>query len=268
VRPPKVQEAGTLACPPVEAYQKFGGGGRNVVFASTVDHACAFAAEFKLAGIDAHIVHGAMPSEQRARNLDDFAAGRVRVLINVFVLTEGWDCPSVDVVTIARKMGSTGMYMQACGRGLRPHPGKERMILLDLAGVSHLHGLPTDDRIFSLDGLGMQLANPGPKFCRACGNLLVEGEGACSKCKRSRRGAVSDPQYSRDPLEKYSKYQTDDEAKRVDRLAKFLRQARANGYRDGWAFGKYRGTYQAPPPRKIVQLAQVLARGPEEPKRW
>lgn len=265
VRPPKVQDAGVLACPPVEAYQKFGGGGRNVVFAPSVALALAYQAEFEAAGIPANIVHGGMSAEGRADNLAAFASGLVRVLINVFVLTEGWDCPAVDVVTIARKVVSTGMYMQICGRGLRTHPGKERMILLDLAGVSHMHGLPTDDRIFSLDGLGIRLANPGPRFCRACGSLLG-AEGPCPKedCGRSRRGAVTDPQYSRDPLEKYSKYQTDDEATRAQRLARFLRQARANGYRDGWAFGKYRGVYQASPPPKIVQVARALSHGPEE----
>jgi superfamily II DNA or RNA helicase len=261
-RPDALQEAGVIACPPVEAYQQFGNGGRNVVFAATVDHANVFAADFIKAGIDARVVHGSMTAEQRFKNLADFSDGRVRVLINVFVLTEGWDCPSVDIVTIARKMGSTGMYMQACGRGLRTSPGKSRMILLDLSGVSHLHGLPTDDRIFSLDGVGMRLANAVPRFCRACGELLAE-EGPCPRegCGRSRRGAVSDPKYSRDPLAKYSKYQTDNEATRAQRLAKFIQQARSNGYKIGWAMGKYRGVYQAAPPPKIVALAHTLSRG-------
>lgn len=263
IRPREVQRAGEIACPPVEAYQKYGAGGRNVVFASTVDHANIFADQFRAAGIEARVVHGDMPEDHRKRDLADFAAGRLRVLVNVFVLTEGTDIPAIDVVTIARKMGSTGMYMQACGRGLRTSPGKTRMVLLDLAGVSHLHGLPTDDRIFSLEGMGIRLASPGPRFCRACGELLGE-EGPCTKCGRSRRKAVTDPQYSKDPLEKYSRYQTDDEATRATRLARFLRQARANGYRDGWAFGKYRGVYQAAPPHKIVAVARALAHGPEE----
>jgi superfamily II DNA or RNA helicase len=268
-RPDALQDAGVIACPPVEAYREFGEGGRAVVFASTVEHAKLFALDFVKAGISCAVVHGAMASEDRVRALADFSEGRVRVLVNVFVLTEGWDCPSVDVVIIARKMASTGMYMQACGRGLRPSPGKKRMILLDLAGVSHLHGLPTDDRIFSLEGMGMRLANQGPRFCRACGELLAE-EGPCPRegCGRSRRGAVSDPKYSRDPLAKYSKYATDDEATRVRRLAKFLREGRAKGYRDGWAFGRYRGTYQAAPPAKIVAVARAMAHGPEEGKRW
>jgi superfamily II DNA or RNA helicase len=180
--------------------------------------------------------------------------------VNVFVLTEGWDCPAVDVVTIARKMGSCAMYMQACGRGLRLSPGKDHMTLLDLAGVSHIHGSPLDDRIFSLDGIGMKLAKQGPRFCRACGNLLDE-DGPCSKCKRSSRGAVSDPKYSRDPLEKYAKYKTDDEATRAKRLAKFLGQARAKRYSIGWAAAKYRHVYSVTPPYKIMALAKLIERG-------
>jgi len=258
-RPDALQEAGVIACPPVEAYREFGGGGRNVVFAATVEHASIFAADFVKAGIDARVVHGGMTSEERGRNLDDFKSGRVRVMVNVFILTEGFDFPAIDVVTIARKMGSTGMYMQACGRGLRTSPGKRRMILLDLAGVSHIHGLPTDDRIFSLDGLGMRLANAVPRFCRACGELLAE-EGPCPRegCGRSRRGAVSDPKYSRDPLAKYSKFKTDDEAIRILQLARFISQAREADRNWKTAIFKYKHMYQASPPPKITQIALMM----------
>jgi superfamily II DNA or RNA helicase len=262
VRPDNVQDAGTIACPPVEAYQRHGNGGRNVVFASTVEHACIFAADFKKAGIDARIVHGGLSPDVRAAALDDFATGRVRVLVNVFVLTEGWDCPAVDVVTIARKMGSTSMYMQACGRGLRPSPGKTYLTLLDLAGVSHLHGTPVEDRIFSLDGFGMTRASEaGPRFCRACGELLEE-VGPCPRagCGRSRRGAVKDPKYSRDPLAKFARFKTDTEGERVQRLVKFMLDATRAGRKWQSALYRYKGTYSVAPPAKIVKVALEMTR--------
>lgn len=263
LRPSRLHEPGSLCMRPVEAYQAKGNGGRNVVFASTVEHACTFAAQFKMAGIDAAIVHGGLSSEVRARNLEAFASGRIRVLVNVFVLTEGWDCPAVDVVTLARNIGSCSMFMQATGRGLRPSPGKEKMILLDLPGVTHVHGSPLDERLFSLDGLGMRLAaDAGPRFCRACGALLAEA-GPCPRagCGRSRRGAVKDPTYSRDPLEKFAKYKTDDEATRVKRLAKFIAEARAKGHNWKSALHRYKGTYQVAPSAKIVSVALTMSRG-------
>lgn len=260
-RPDRLQEPGTLCMPPVEIYREHGEGGRNVVFATSVDHACKFVADFKMAGIDAALVHGGLDAEVRARALESFSSGRVRVLVNVFVLTEGWDCPAVDVVTIARNMGSTSMYIQACGRGLRPSPGKSHLKLFDLAGVSHVHGTPVDDRVFSLDGVGMKLArDAGPRFCRACGGLLEE-VGPCPKCKRSRRSSVSDPIYSRDPIAKFARYKTDDEATRIKRLVKFIGEERAKGHHWKRALYRYKGTYQVQPSPKILQCALMLSKG-------
>lgn len=260
-RPGRVQPAGYLVEEPVAAYKRIGAVGRNVVFASTVEQARTFCAQFIMAGIDARIVHGGLSSDERERNLAMFASGQIRVLINVFVLTEGWDCPAVEVVTLARKMGSCGMFMQATGRGLRPAPGKTKLQLLDLTGVTHLHGSPLDDRIFSLDGVGMMLASQGgPRFCRACGELLGD-DGPCPRCKRSRRQSVSDPKYSRDPMEKFARLQQDDEAKRAERLAKWIREARAAGHNPKRAEHRYRGTYGAPPPPRIVAVARALAMG-------
>jgi len=262
MRPSSVQRPGFLASRPVDAYRLHASGRRNVVFAASVENACTFAAQFKMEGIDARIVHGDLASDVRARNLDDFASGRVRVLINVMVLTEGWDCPAVDVVTIARKIGSCSMWLQTCGRGLRPHAGKSQLLVMDLSGVSHIHGSPTDDRIFSLDGIGIRLAaNAGPRFCRACGELLEE-VGPCGKCGRSRRANVSDPKYSRDPLEKFAKYKTDTEAERCERLAKFIRQERERGNKWNRALFRYRGVYGVAPTHKITHVALLLARGP------
>jgi superfamily II DNA or RNA helicase len=261
LRPSTLHEPGSMCMSPLAAYQHIGAVGRNVVFAATIDHACKFVAEFKMSGIDAALVHGGLAPDVRARALESFTSGRVRVLVNVFVLTEGFDCPAIDVVTLARNMGSTSMFMQSCGRGLRTAPGKERMTLLDLPGVSHVHGSPLDDRVFSLDGIGMRLAkDAGPRFCRACGGLLEE-VGPCPKCQRSRRGAVKDPIYSRDPLEKFAKFKTDDEATRIKRLAKFLAQAHVQRFRPGWAFAKYKAVYQVAPSPKIVQVAMMMARG-------
>lgn len=268
MRPKEVQAAGYLVEEPVKAYQRIGAVGRNVVFASTIEQAKTFAGQFIMAGIDARIVHGQLSADERERNLEMFERGDIRVLINVFVLTEGWDCPAVEVVTLARKMGSCGMFMQACGRGLRPASGKTKLQVLDLTGVTHLHGSPLDDRIFSLSGVGMMLASQGgPRFCRACGELLGE-DGPCERCGRSRRKSVADPKYSRDPLEKFARLQQDDEGKRVERLAKWLKAGRAQGYKDGWAMGKYRGVYGAPPPGRIVAVAKVMASGGEGRRGW
>lgn len=260
VCPGRVQSAGYLSQSPVDAYVQLARGTRNVVFAPDVKSACDFAAQFKAAGISAHIVHGALSAEVRRKNLEDFAAGRVLVLVNVFVLTEGWDCPSVSTVTIARKMGSTSMYLQGTGRGLRPSPGKQSCLVIDLAGISHLHGHPLEDRKYLLTGIGIRLVaeNGRPKFCRACGSVLEEA-GPCPNCLKP--VAPGTPmRFSGDPLAKFAAYRIDTEAERAERLAKWITQARAKGHDWKTSLYRYKGTYQMPPPKKIVKLALELAR--------
>ncbi len=184
------------------------------------------------------------------------------VLINVYVLTEGVDIPAISCVTLARHMGSCTTFMQTTGRGLRPHGGKDKLLVLDLSGVTHIHGSPLDDRVFSLDGVGIRLAaGQQPRFCRACGSLLEE-VGPCPSCGRSRARAVTSPKYSKDPLEKFAKYKTDTEAERCERLAKFIREERAKGHNWRRAFFRFKGTYQVAPSPKITRIALELAKEP------
>jgi len=72
---------------------------------------------------------------------------------------------------------------------------------------------------------------------------------------------VKDPTYSRDPLEKFAKYKTDDEATRVKRLAKFITEERAKGHHWKRALYRYKGTYQVAPSQKILSVALTMARG-------
>lgn len=260
IAPRRVQSPGELCQPPVEAYQEHARGRRNVVFASNVREACDFAAAFKSAGISAHIVHGELAADIRERNLRDFAAGRVKVIVNVFVLTEGWDCPATDCVTVARKMGSCSMFLQAAGRGARPSPGKSSWMLLDLAGITHLHGHPFDDRVYSLEGPGIMLAgDKGPRFCRSCGEELRE-PGPCPDCGGVQRSRVKPVRFSGDPLERFGKYQVDTEAERIARLAKWIRVLEADGKSWKSALYKYKTTYAGYAPKKIVSHALRAAR--------
>jgi superfamily II DNA or RNA helicase len=162
-------------------------------------------------------------------------------------------------------MGSASMYLQAVGRGARPSPMKTRFLVLDLAGISHLHGHPQEDRIYSLDGKAIRRAgeNPGVTFCRVCAAPMQPGE-ACPICEREWDEAKP-IEVTKDPLEKFARFRTDDEATRAQRLAKWIKEARSKGQKWQSAMYRFKGTYQAMPPAKIVSVALELAktvRGP------
>ncbi|HTA21514.1 MAG TPA: DEAD/DEAH box helicase [Polyangia bacterium] len=111
---------------------------RTIAFCVTVNHARHLAHALNALGVTAGIVHGAMPHEARAQALADFREGRVQVLTNVGVLTEGFDDPGVSCVAMARPTRSEGLYAQCVGRGTRLHPGKADCLILDFVDLTAL----------------------------------------------------------------------------------------------------------------------------------
>ncbi|MCI7758528.1 MAG: DEAD/DEAH box helicase [[Eubacterium] saphenum] len=80
-------------------------------------------------------------SEDRAEILADFESGKYNVLCNSMLLTEGWDCPSVDCVIVLRPTKVRGLYCQMVGRGTRLSPGKKELLLLDFLWHTSRHEL-------------------------------------------------------------------------------------------------------------------------------
>ncbi len=111
---------------------------RTIAFCVTVNHARNLSRSLNLLGVAAGMVHGEMPSEARAQILADFRNGRIQVLTNVAVLTEGFDDPGTSCIAMARPTRSEGLYAQCVGRGTRLHPGKKDCLILDFVDVSTL----------------------------------------------------------------------------------------------------------------------------------
>ena len=111
---------------------------RTIAFCVTVNHARNLSRALNLLGVPAGIVHGAMPSDARAKALADFREGRTQVLTNVAVLTEGFDDPGVSCIAMARPTRSDGLYAQCIGRGTRLAPGKKDCLILDFVDLSSL----------------------------------------------------------------------------------------------------------------------------------
>lgn len=125
----------------VDAYREHALGRSSLLFVPTVELAALMVERFTSAGVTARLVHGAQPQHERDRALADFRAGRVAVLVNCMVLTEGTDLPMASCVIIARPTMHVGLYVQMVGRVLRTHPGKADAIVLDVVGASKRHAL-------------------------------------------------------------------------------------------------------------------------------
>lgn len=110
---------------------------KTVCFAVTIAHAKNLADTFKSYGIASEAIHGETPPDERAMLLDRFKNGCISVLTNCQILTEGWDCPEVDCVLVAKPTQSKGLFIQMAGRGLRPYPNKKDCLILDFGSKSH-----------------------------------------------------------------------------------------------------------------------------------
>lgn len=112
-----------------------------------------------------------------------FLPGRDAQGVGVFI--EGFDCPPIETVILARAFGVAGSYLQAIGRGLRPSPatGKTRCTVLDLRGAVNLHGLPDEERRWSLDGKAVVRTEP-LKALRRCaeGLAIFRPTPTCPRC--------------------------------------------------------------------------------------
>lgn len=135
----------------VREYQRHCIGRKAIVFAVSLKHSRMLAAAFIESGIRAaHLDGTASPAMRRSR-LADLKEGRIEVLCNVNLFTEGWDCPPVSCVIMARPTRSLTLYLQSVGRGMRTDPGKSDLIILDHAGNISRHGYPDEDRVWTLE---------------------------------------------------------------------------------------------------------------------
>lgn len=164
----------------VKKWKQTAGDRHTVVFCSTVKHAKDLKEEFDYQGISAEIVHGEMPKPERRDNLKRFDKRQFQVLINVAVLTEGWDCQHVDCVMLCRPCSFRSTVIQMLGRGLRQVDAnrypyvKDDCIILDF-GCSLL----TYPDIFQLNEVSMIGES---EVCPKCMTKLPKKVRECPIC--------------------------------------------------------------------------------------
>jgi DNA repair protein RadD len=157
----------------VAHYRKLAGGKRAVVFCTSVEHSQHVVAQFRAAGVPAEHVDGETDPRERDASLRRFESGETLILSNVELFGEGVDIPGIECAILLRPTQSLSLYLQQVGRALRPAPGKAEAIILDHAGNALRHGLPDDDRTWSLDGAKKKSRKADPddvpvKQCPQC----------------------------------------------------------------------------------------------------
>jgi superfamily II DNA or RNA helicase len=238
----------------VEHWQRRAEGRRTVVFAVDVEHSRHIVDRFKSAGIPAEHLDGATPTAERDAILARLESGETRVVSNCAVLCEGWDQPSCKCVVLARPTKSTGLYLQMAGRILRPwrDPSSSSSLgalILDHAGNVLEHGLPQDDREFSLDPPKKRQSSKGGPACKTCEQCYAIAPAAarvCPACGADFPVVETDKTEERDGELVEVRAATQDE-KRVE-FDRLMKVASERGYRGGWVYHRYREKFGVAPP--------------------
>lgn len=244
---------------PVVAYKKYTNGETAFVYVSQVNEAEKLAHEFNMQDISADFIGGNTTKADRPNIISRFGSGELKVLVNVYTLTEGVDIPRASACIIARNISHVGTYLQIAGRILRPHPGKKKATIIDLPGVFRSFGPPTMDREYTLSGKGISGKKISVTTCKKCGRAYQTGPKTCPGCGEP---LVFIPKglkllWSEDLKKVYDCENTPTAAKYAEFL-NFNKIRKEQGRGIKWLIDSYKLTFNEDPPLFIL---------PEEDKR-
>jgi DNA repair protein RadD len=250
---------------------------QTVVFATSIAHSQHIVEQFHAVGVRAEHIDAYTNDEDRRAILQRFASGATRVLSNCSVLAEGWDCPSCEVMILARPTKSLIRYIQMSGRVLRPvyaagfdlatregrlaaiaASGKARALILDHSGTAKRLGFPTDDLPLELDDGTRTMAEKKareeraalPHPCPGCAYLMPAKVRSCPACGfRPKRPLHVDEQDGElVQMDRKNKIKTAD--KEIV-FAELLGYAIERGFKPGWAYHKCVELYGAAPRKRL-----------------
>lgn len=222
-----------IAQDPVTAYLKLGEGRVGFTFCRIVADARDIADKYTAFGVPAACVD--FESDDRDEKIAGLGS-RYQMLTSVYALTEGVDVPAASCCVLARGVGHPSVLLQMAGRVLRSYPGKQDALLLDLPGVTWTHGLPTEDREYTLDGIKRRKQNESLRVCQRCGRTSLSAEPICV-CGFKLPPRDLRPKVMNAAVGEHAQLE------QTLRLSGLIQEAKRRGYQDDWVAKKYKMEY-------------------------
>lgn len=177
----------------VESWKQYAEGRPTVLFTSRVAHSMDAVKAFVDAGIPAAHVDADTPDDERDRIFDLLRDGQVKVVSNVGIIGEGVDVPELGCCQLYCEVAGRVKFLQACGRIMRPYPGKDHGILIDHSGAVFRHGFPDENTEWTLEG------NADHEFKSKHDRGETEQAFYCKVCELAYKGQMQCPQCGRQP---------------------------------------------------------------------
>ena len=126
-----------------QSLEEYGKDRKGIVYAINISHAQKITKLYQENGVKAIAIDAKTPATERQQDIEAFKKGDIQVLVNVDIFSEGFDCPDVEFVQLARPTLSLAKYLQMVGRGLRVAKGKKNCVIIDNVGLYRVFGLPS-----------------------------------------------------------------------------------------------------------------------------
>lgn len=171
----------------IKTYREMADGKKTVIYCTTIKHSKEITEAFRTEGYQAEHIDGTTPEKERAMIVDRYRRGETKILSNVDIVSVGFDLPDIECCIMLRPTASTALFIQQSGRALRPLPGKTA-IILDHVGNYARHGLPDDQRAWSLTNRiesRPEYREDGRlvvRMCRQCFFTYPTGPDVCPNC--------------------------------------------------------------------------------------
>ena len=144
-----------------KSYAQFAKGRRGIIYAIDRRHAANIRDLYASNGVSIGMIDGTTPKDERDSMIDDFRRGCLQVIVNVNIFSEGFDCPDIEFVQLARPTKSLAMFLQQIGRALRPSKNKEKAVILDNVGLYNRFGTPEANRQWRHHFMGSKCVGDG-----------------------------------------------------------------------------------------------------------
>ena len=133
----------------LDSYTKLAKGKKGIIYSISREHSEHICAKYQSIGVKIVTIDSTTPTRKREMLVEDFKAGIIDIIVNVDIFSEGFDCPDIEFIQLARPTKSLVKYIQQVGRGLRRN-GDKKCIILDNVGMYATFGLPDADRPWEL----------------------------------------------------------------------------------------------------------------------
>ena len=128
-----------------DSYAKNALGKKGIIYSISREHSEHICAQYRIRNVKIENIDSKTPAKQRESVIKAFKDGDIDIIVNVDIFSEGFDCPDIEFIQLARPTKSLVKYIQQVGRGLRKN-GDKRCVILDNVGMYARFGLPDEDR--------------------------------------------------------------------------------------------------------------------------